>query len=178
LTQKTQRHHWWPGRKTLCVKVACMRKDQGRKGHVEQVTLMKSSRVRKAWHEWTSRLGLRHASCRTHCAIHGKPATRVHKSFPKNLFSYQSCTKKGSQVFTTQCCPVSSLDPTLPCHLQKPQSIHIKETSNAAVSESKKGRKRKDNSQKSIQATTGISRVVRNAGKGRPMAIRSLLLAG
>jgi hypothetical protein len=73
-----------------------------------------------------------------------KQVTTMHKKcFVKNLFSYLSCTKKRFQVFTTQCCPVSSFNPTLPSHLKKPQSIHIKETSNAAVSESKKGKEEK-----------------------------------
>ena len=99
------------------------------------------------------------------------------KALMKNFFSYQSCTKKRFQVFTTQCWPSRALSQTLPSlPTPNPQSVDQKKppTRNAAVVTEEKREKRKVTPQKSVKQPPGYL-----AGKGRPWpGIRSLLLAG
>ena len=68
------------------------------------------------------------------------------KALMKNFFSYQSCTKKRFQVFTTQCCPSSSLKPDSPLpSYPKPPKRRSKETSDPQCSSChKRKRERKE----------------------------------
>ena len=132
---------------------------------------MKSSRVRKAWHART-RLARRdsvsgrqvpnsRSTAKTNSSEHSEPKADF---VMKNLFSYQSCTKKGSKVFTTQCWLRASLNFTLPSP-QTPRKHQSKEGLRSAMQQCHRGKERQKKTQvpKKVMQPPGYL-----AGKGRP----------
>ena len=97
------------------------------------------------------------------------------KALMKNFFSYQSCTKKRFQVFTTQCCPSSSLKPDSPLpSYPKPPKRRSKETSDPQCSSCHRGKERekKGNSPK-VQPSNHRDISQEKAGHGRASAVCS-----
>jgi len=100
---------------------------------------------------------------------------RCTRCLMKNFFSYQSCTKKKFQVFTTQCCPSSSLDPTLPSlPTPNPQSTNQRNLRPAMqqLSQEEREREKKSNSPK-VQPSNHRDISQEKAGHGRASAVCS-----